>query len=236
MDSNLKPLKFEETELRLGLPGGTDRAGKRGFAETVDLNLNLNFSKEALMDEIEKLKEKKSFTAPKPLFADPSKPPAKAQVVGWPPVRAFRKNMVSTTQTQKKDDSSESSTVAIGAAAYVKVSMDGAPYLRKVDLKMYKSYQELSAALVKMFDSFIAGNSGSQSQGLKDFMNEKKSVDLLNGSDYVSTFEDKDGDWMLVGDVPWEMFVDSCKRLRIMKGSDAIGVAPAAAAISNNKS
>ena len=24
------------------------------------------------------------------------------------------------------------------------------------------------------------------------------------GSEYVPTYEDKDGDWMLVGDVPWE--------------------------------
>ena len=36
--------------------------------------------------------------------------------------------------------------------------MDGAPYLRKVDLKMYKSYQELSDALGKMFSSFTIGN------------------------------------------------------------------------------
>jgi auxin-responsive protein IAA len=72
-----------------------------------------------------------------------------------------------------------------------------------------------------------------------------------NGSEYLPTYEDKDGDWMLVGDVPWglvfhkinskqknaafiqinlilmnlcRMFVDSCKRLRIMKGSEAIGL------------
>jgi len=25
-----------------------------------------------------------------------------------------------------------------------------------------------------------------------------------NGSEFVPTYEDKDGDWMLVGDVPWE--------------------------------
>lgn len=48
----------------------------------------------------------------------------------------------------------------------------------------------------------ITGNCGSQ--GLKDFMNESKLMDLLNSSDYVPTYEDKDGDWMLVGDVPWE--------------------------------
>lgn len=35
-------------------------------------------------------------------------------------------------------------------------------------------------------------------------MNESKLMDLLNSSDYVPTYEDKDGDWMLVGDVPWE--------------------------------
>lgn len=25
-----------------------------------------------------------------------------------------------------------------------------------------------------------------------------------NGSEYAPTYEDKDGDWMLVGDVPWK--------------------------------
>lgn len=46
---------------------------------------------------------------------------------------------------------------------------------------------------------FLEGNCG-----MKDFMNESKLMDLLSGSDFVPTFEDKDGDWMLVGDVPWE--------------------------------
>ncbi|KAJ6845422.1 auxin-responsive protein IAA17-like [Iris pallida] len=36
---------------------------------------------------------------------------------------------------------------------YVKVSMDGAPYLRKVDLKMYKNYKDLSAVLDTMFSA-----------------------------------------------------------------------------------
>jgi hypothetical protein len=46
------------------------------------------------------------------------------------------------------------------------------------------------------------GNYGAQ--GMIDFMNESKLMDLLNSSEYVPTYEDKDGDWMLVGDVPWE--------------------------------
>lgn len=75
----------------------------------------------------------------------------RAQVVGWPPVRSCRKNMMAQKNT------SEEGKKANGSAALVKVCMDGAPYLRKVDLKMYKSYQELSDALAKMFSSFTMG-------------------------------------------------------------------------------
>ncbi|KAL8171391.1 hypothetical protein V2J09_023195 [Rumex salicifolius] len=208
---------LKETELCLGLPGGADPLqlesskstvnGKRGFSETVDLKLNLLQPQDPTAAD---LKDK----AKDPVV----KPPAKAQVVGWPPVRSFRKNVMAT---QKSGGAEESEAAA--AAAFVKVSIDGAPYLRKVDLKMYKSYQELSDALGKMFSAFTMGNNGAQ--GMIDFMNERKLMDLLNSSEYVPSYEDKDGDWMLVGDVPWEMFVDSCKRLRIMKGSEAAGLA-----------
>ncbi|KAE8677034.1 Auxin-induced protein AUX28 [Hibiscus syriacus] len=222
-------INFEETELRLGLPGGkgndgetTENNGKRRFSETVNLKLNLS-TKKAEADESEKMEEKSSIA---PRSTDPAKPPAKAQVVGWPPVRSFRKNIMAV---QKASSEEESDGMKAGngiAAAFVKVSMDGAPYLRKVDLKLYKNYQQLSDALSKMFSSFTIDN--YESQGMKDFMNESKLIDLLNGYKYAPTYEDKDGDWMLVGDVPWEMFVDSCKRLRIMKGSEAIGLAPRA--------
>ena len=40
---------------------------------------------------------------------------------------------------------------------YVKVSMDGAPYLRKLDLKTCSNYMELSSALEKMFSCFTIG-------------------------------------------------------------------------------
>ncbi|OAP01365.1 IAA2 [Arabidopsis thaliana] len=115
-----------------------------------------------------------------------STPPTKTQIVGWPPVRSSRKNNTSVS--------------------YVKVSMDGAPYLRKIDLKTYKNYPELLKALENMFKVMIGEY--CEREGYK-------------GSGFVPTYEDKDGDWMLVGDVPWDMFSSSCKRLRIMKGSDA---------------
>uniref|UniRef100_A0A1J3I895 Auxin-responsive protein n=2 Tax=Noccaea caerulescens TaxID=107243 RepID=A0A1J3I895_NOCCA len=120
---------------------------------------------------------------------------------------------------------SDGSMAATAEATFVKVSMDGAPYLRKIDLKMYKSYVDLSNALDTMFSSFIMGNNNKGGEGMKDFMKERK---LMDSSEYVPSYEDKDGDWMLVGDVPWEMFVGSCKRIRIMKGFEAIGTVPRA--------
>ncbi|CAA7388044.1 unnamed protein product [Spirodela intermedia] len=211
-----------ETELRLGLPGGDGEAarssGKRGYSEILDLKLKFTAADEEDGAGVTAAGEKmKNSPSQKSLIvavaaADTEKPPApKAQVVGWPPVRSFRKNILSV-QSEKggaKEDKDKSGggvpPSSVAAAAFVKVSMDGAPYLRKVDLKTYGSYAELSKALEEMFGSFTGS-------------------DLLKGSDYVPTYEDKDGDWMLVGDVPWDMFVNSCKRLRIMRGSEAVGL------------
>lgn len=69
---------------------------------------------------------------------------------------------------QKGNDSDESEKGS-GGAAFVKVSMDGAPYLRKVDLKMYTTYQELSDALGKMFSSFTTGNFLKNYPTISDF-------------------------------------------------------------------
>ncbi|KAG9138292.1 hypothetical protein Leryth_001497 [Lithospermum erythrorhizon] len=192
-------LNYEETKLCLGLPGGkngnegsdsaaknNNQGGKRGFSETVDLKLNLATSRDQQVDE----KEENVASG-----GGSTDTPAKAQVVGWPPVRSFRKNILSVQKGSNAEIGGQNS-------AFVKVSVDGAPYLRKVDLKIYKSYQELSQALSKMFSSFTIGDCGAN--GMKDFMNENKLIDLINGSEYVPTYEDKDGDWMLVGDVPWE--------------------------------
>ncbi|PON66348.1 AUX/IAA protein [Parasponia andersonii] len=116
----------------------------------------------------------------------------KNQVVGWPPVCSYR----------RKNSFNDQKVVV-----YVKVSMDGAPFLRKMDLSMPKGYSDLAFALENLFGCFGMG------EALKDG----------DCCEFAPIYEDKDGDWMLVGDVPWEMFVESCKRLRIMKKSDAMG-------------
>lgn len=113
---------------------------------------------------------------------------AKNQIVGWPPVR--RKNVG-------------------GGKGYVKVSMDGAPYLRKIDFGSYGGYAQLVTALEELFATRF---------GFGD--EETKLDDKISQCDVPIIYEDKDGDWMLLGDVPWVMFRESCKRLRIMKKVD----------------
>ncbi|KAK9231962.1 hypothetical protein WN943_022203 [Citrus x changshan-huyou] len=145
----------------------------------------------------------------------------RAQVVGWPPIRSFRKNTMASNLV-KNNDAAEGKSGS--GCLYVKVSMDGAPYLRKVDLKIYSNYMELSSALEKMFSCFTIGQCDSHGLPGQDGLSESRLMDLLHGSEYVLTYEDRDGDWMLVGDVPWDMFTETCRRLRIMKGSEAIGL------------
>ncbi|KAG2595312.1 hypothetical protein PVAP13_5KG064800 [Panicum virgatum] len=135
-------------------------------------------------------------------------PPApKARVVGWPPVRSYRKNALADVAGSSK---------AKQAAKFVKVAVDGAPYLRKVDLEAYAGYDQLLRALQDKFFSHFT---------IRKFADdERKLVDAVNGTEYVPTYEDKDGDWMLVGDVPWKMFVETCQRLRLMQSSEAVNL------------
>ncbi|GMH28499.1 hypothetical protein Nepgr_030342 [Nepenthes gracilis] len=179
-------LKLEDTELRLGLPG-TDGC-KRGALSSVKGN-NKRAPEEAESD------------ADGHGDCQSGAPAAKEQVVGWPPIRSYRRNSFQAKKTEPE-----------APGIYVKVSMDGVPYLRKIDLKIYKGYSDLFKALENMF-KFTFGEY-SEREGFK-------------GSEYFPTYEDKDGDWMLVGDVPWEMFALSSKRLRIMKASDAKGLGSA---------
>lgn len=189
--SDLDNLKA--TELRLGLPGidapeKPTPANPRGSKRALVLGANEEFRGKSKSPEADSNGQEAA-------------PMAKAQVVGWPPIRSYRKN---SFQARKADQ-------AEAAGLLVKVSMDGAPYLRKTDLKVYEGYTELREALENLFKCFSLG----ELSGMEG---------CNNRSEYAITYEDKDGDWMLVGDVPWEMFISSCKRLRIMTGSEARGM------------
>ncbi|MCD9637782.1 auxin-responsive protein, partial [Datura stramonium] len=68
--------------------------------------------------------------------AGSSSPTTKGQVVGWPPIRSFRKNTLAPTSKNNQEVDIKSGSTAL----FIKVSMDGAPYLRKVDLRTYYAY------------------------------------------------------------------------------------------------
>lgn len=65
--------------------------------------------------------------------------------------------MMAQKVNNSDQDGNEKTTSSTTAGTFVKVSMDGAPYLRKVDLTMYNTYKDLSDALAKMFSSFTTG-------------------------------------------------------------------------------
>nr|A2XB18.2 RecName: Full=Auxin-responsive protein IAA10; AltName: Full=Indoleacetic acid-induced protein 10 [Oryza sativa Indica Group] len=152
-------------------------------------------------------------------------------VVGWPPIRQFRMNSLfnqakeNTSETDTKKTATNESDVQKDkeegekkgrVAGWVKVNMDGEVIGRKVDLNAHRSYKTLALALELMFTKPSIGLCASHNT------NSLKLLD--NSAEYQLTYEDRDGDWMLVGDVPWEMFVSSVKRLRIMRTSDANGL------------
>ncbi|RRT50528.1 hypothetical protein B296_00051691 [Ensete ventricosum] len=149
---------------------------------------------------------------------------APAPVVGWPPIRSFRKNLSSSSvkpsvelendnvEMKQKFDNNKKGLL-------VKINMDGIPIGRKVDLKAYDNYEKLSLAVKELFLGLLAGISygmvkqppickcAAQKDTPQNENEEAKQafVGLLDGSgEYTLVYEDNEGDKMLVGDVPWE--------------------------------
>ena len=148
-------------------------------------------------------------------------------VVGWPPIRSFRKNLASTSAKQSAEHGSENLETKVKfenskKGLLVKINMDGVPIGRKVDLKTYDSYEKLSSAVEDLFLGLLEAQKDiSANASLKDEETKQAFTGLLDGTgEYTLVYEDNEGDRMLVGDVPWEMFVSTVKRLRVLKSSD----------------
>ncbi|PNX77399.1 auxin-responsive protein iaa26-like, partial [Trifolium pratense] len=151
---------------------------------------------------------------------------APGPVVGWPPIRSFRKNLA--TSSNSKPSPPESHTqqhnkVAgkkpidnFGKGLFVKINMDGVPIGRKVDLNAYDSYQNLSSAVDELFRGLLKAQRDSSSCGGKKKEEEEKVISgLLDGSgEYTLVYEDNEGDRMLVGDVPWHEEASSVEEYR----------------------
>lgn len=157
-----------------------------------------------------------------------ARPAAAAPVVGWPPVRAFRRNLASASSKPSRDPppshrGNESASVGAGGKAveggnkglFVKVNMDGVPIGRKLDLGGHAGYDTLTAAVDHLFRGLLS----AQTSGPRG---ERQAVaGILNGGgEYTLVYEDDEGDQMLVGDVPWPMFAATARRLRVLRSSD----------------
>nr|XP_043614956.1 auxin-responsive protein IAA26-like [Erigeron canadensis] len=181
--------------------------------------------------------QKNYKTPPKPA----QKRSAPAPVVGWPPIRSFRRNIASSSNSKqasplsdsqngmvvsnqnvanKKDKMVESSQTQKGF--FVKINMIGVPIGRKVDLNAYDTYEKLSVAVDQLFRGLLAAQKDTSGSGLNVNLEQEKAITgLLDGrGEYTLVYEDNEGDRMLVGDVPWHMFVSTVKRLRVIKSSE----------------
>ncbi|XP_076926018.1 auxin-induced protein AUX22-like [Bidens hawaiensis] len=76
-------------------------------------------------------------------------------------------------------------------STYVKIHMEGVGIARKVDLNLHQSYQTLVLTLANMFDKCF--------------------------EDVKLAYQDKEGDWLLAGDVPWGSFTNTVQRLKLLR-------------------
>ncbi|XP_013585976.1 PREDICTED: auxin-responsive protein IAA29 isoform X2 [Brassica oleracea var. oleracea] len=83
------------------------------------------------------------------------------------------------------------------SSMYVKVKMDGVAITRKVDIKLFDSYESLTNSLITMFSQY------------QDCDRED--------TNFKFTFQGKEGDWLLQGDAPWKIFAESVHRISITR-------------------
>ncbi|KAK9945990.1 hypothetical protein M0R45_011477 [Rubus argutus] len=128
------------------------------------------------------------------------------QVVGWPPIKQWRQKMLFPEHQHHGHGYHDLQYHQIVAkendgpanSMYIKVKMEGVGILRKIDIKLHHSYQTLRDSLITMFAK------------CKECENE-------DSADFKVTYQDKQGYWLLAGDVPWQTFVESVQRLEIVR-------------------
>ncbi|CAI9260634.1 unnamed protein product [Lactuca saligna] len=144
-----------------------------------------------------------SIVGTKRAVVDSVSSPNATSVVGWPPIGKAHQNPTLANRIKPEHNEFSSRPVnnnIINGYLSVKVNIDGILIGRKLDLNAHISYETVAQTLEDMFH----GSLGSSR--------------LFNGtSEFLLTYEDKDGDCMLVGDVPWHMFLSSVKRLQILR-------------------
>ncbi|KAJ8623566.1 hypothetical protein MRB53_032095 [Persea americana] len=114
------------------------------------------------------------------------------QPADWPPIKPLLRSTLAENGNHRQHQ----------ATFFVKVYMEGVPIGRKLDLFAHDSYEGLIRTLGCMFRTTVLCSDFAQAS---------------SSNSHVLTYEDKEGDWMMVGDVPWEMFLTTVKRLKITR-------------------
>ncbi|KAE8658249.1 hypothetical protein F3Y22_tig00116973pilonHSYRG00044 [Hibiscus syriacus] len=120
------------------------------------------------------------------------------QVVGWPPIKSWRKRTLHHRHHHHQNKRAAEIGNGNGRPIYVKVKMEGVPIARKIDPRHYHSYHQLTNSLITMFTQ-----------------NTTCGEDDYNTS-YTLTYQDNEGDWLIAGDIPWQSFIRTVQRLKIL--------------------
>ncbi|XP_038974553.1 auxin-responsive protein IAA9-like isoform X2 [Phoenix dactylifera] len=133
-------------------------------------------------------------------------------LVGWPPVKHPRRRSAGGGAEERWSEHCGSNSDDGGGgrrAKCVKVKMEGVAIGRKVDLSLHDSYEELFHTLNQMFPNMQheLGIGGFAGFAHHPHHHRRR---------FMVTYEDGEGDWLLVGDMPWEDFIRSVKRLKIL--------------------
>ncbi|KAK0572736.1 hypothetical protein LWI29_036363 [Acer saccharum] len=142
-------------------------------------------------------------------------------VVGWPPIQSWRMKLLNHNHHHHHhhhgDDQvgvqmennrnhnrmahdhrhDQKENGGSNYSKYVKVKMEGVAITRKVNLRLYHSFHTLKNSLIPMFAKYQK----YEKQGVR----------------HTLTYQDNEGDWLLADDVPWRIFIESVRRLEIVR-------------------
>ncbi|WJX41755.1 hypothetical protein P8452_29066 [Trifolium repens] len=117
-------------------------------------------------------------------------------LVGWPPIKSWRKKelhgYIRIDHMQGNENQGRRSK-----PLYVKVNMEGVAIGRQINLRLYNSYHTLKDSLISMFVKY-----------------QNCEEDEVN---YTLTFQNIQGDWLLIGHIPWQSFIGTVRRLAILR-------------------
>ncbi|XP_027356312.1 auxin-responsive protein IAA28 [Abrus precatorius] len=126
-------------------------------------------------------------------------------LVGWPPIKSWRRKELHHEQPARgqirNDRMQANENRSVGSnSLYVKVNMEGVAIGRKINLRLYDSYQTLTSTLISMFAKYQKFEEAGES--------------------YKVTFQNEQGDWLLVGHVPWQSFIGTVRRLVMVRNGN----------------